>query len=78
MTELAPELQIAALALAASLAVGLPVRVLGAGTTVGLLVTAGRVLRRRRLALAGLAIAGGLGGAWSLDAVRELATGFIV
>lgn len=73
MTALAPELQIAALALAASLAAGLPVRVLGIGPTVSLLITAGRVLRRHRLALAGLAVAGGLGGAWSLDSVRALA-----
>lgn len=77
MTALAPEIQIVALALAASLALGLPVRVLGAGTTLSLLITAGRVLRRRRLALAGLAIAGSLGGAWTLDSVRELASGLI-
>lgn len=78
MTGLAPELQIVALALAASLAVGLPVRVLGAGTTVNLVIGLSRFVRHRRLALGALALAGGLGGAWSLESVRDLVTGVIL
>lgn len=72
MNALAPEMQIVALALAASLAVGLPVRLLGAGTTVSLLLFATRFARHHKFALLGLAAAGSLAGLWSFESVREL------
>lgn len=77
MNALAPEMQIVALALAASLAVGLPVRLLGAGTTVSLVVFAARFARHHKFALLAFAAAGSLAGLWSFESVRELIAGAV-
>ena len=77
MTGLPLEFQIAALALAASLALGLPVRLIGAGPTVNLVITGLRFARRRRMALTALGFAGSLGGLASMERVRDLAMSLV-
>lgn len=72
METLPPEVQTFAIALAASLALGVPVRLFGARATfAGLRATARFFGRRKRLAT-GVVLLGAAGGLWSMQAVRDL------
>lgn len=72
MTGLPVEIQIAAIALAASLALGLPVRIVGwRATLAGIRIGLGWANRHRFTVLI-LALIGAMAGLWSFEQVRDL------
>jgi len=75
---LAFEIQLAAVALAASLAVGLPVRLAGWRASLAAAGLAWRFARARRWTLILIALAGAGTGLWSLESVRELASALLL
>lgn len=76
MTDVMPLAQLLAITLAASLLIGLPVRVFGPSATIQGVSLGLQFLRRRRLMILGIGLVGVLFGAWSFESVRELVFGF--
>lgn len=76
MAALPPELQVFAIALAASLLIGLPVRIAGWRASVMAVSAAWRVTRRYRLWIFLIAIIGMLAGAWSFESIRGIVFGW--
>ncbi|PWE18234.1 hypothetical protein DDZ18_01085 [Marinicauda salina] len=71
------EVQIVAVALAASLIVGIPVRLFGLAATIGGLRLAFGFARRHRFTVLVIALVGAGAGLWSLESIRELVGGLI-
>ncbi|MCH8520993.1 hypothetical protein [Glycocaulis sp.] len=76
MAALPPELQVFAIALAASLIIGLPVRIVGWRASVIAARGVWRLTRRYRIWIMLIALIGVLAGAWSFDSVRSLVFGW--
>lgn len=76
MAALPPELQVFAIALAASLLIGLPVRIAGWRASVMAVSTVWRVTRRYRVWIFLIAIIGMLAGAWSFESIRGIVFGW--
>lgn len=72
MTGLPEEIQIAAIALAASLAIGLPVRIVGWRATLAALRIGLGWANRHRFTVLVVALLGALAGLWSFEQVRDL------
>ncbi|MFN3835363.1 MAG: hypothetical protein ACK4NO_05635 [Glycocaulis sp.] len=77
MAALPPELQLFAIALAASLVIGLPVRIVGWRASVLAVSAVWRLTRRYRFWILLIALAGVLAGAWSFESVRGLVFGWL-
>ncbi len=76
MAALPPELQVFAIALAASLIIGLPVRIVGWRASVIAVRGTWRLSRRYRFWIILIALIGVLAGAWSFESIRGLVFGW--
>lgn len=77
MTSLPAEVLVVAVALAASLALGVPVRLVGLRATLRGIGYGLGYARRHKFALLLLAVIGAGAGLWTFDNVRELVFGWI-
>ena len=75
MTDMMPYVQLLAITLAASLLIGLPVRVFGASATLHAVSLGFQMIRRRKFMILLIALVGALAGLWSFESVRELVFG---
>lgn len=75
MTDMIPMAQLLAITLAASLLIGLPVRVFGASATLQGISLGFRFIRRRRLMILFVGLIGALAGLWSFESIREIIFG---
>lgn len=76
MAEIPNEIQIFAVALVASLVIGLPVRIAGWRASVLAVRGVWRLTRRYRMWIFLIAIIGMLAGAWSFESVRGIVFGW--
>ena len=72
------EVQIVAVALAASLVVGVPVRLFGLSATIGGLRLAFGFARRHRFTVLVIALIGAGAGLWTFESIREVIGGLLL